>query len=542
MVMSGGYQAQSSHTLMRVGLGSIVLLLVLAFGAATALIEFKTGVRAYATGESLWSKGRQAAVYHLNRYTETDDPAHLNQAREGLVTPLAYRKARQAMTASPMKAQRAAEMFREGGSHADDIPRLINVYRYMGYSSLFHSPLQIWRDADPHILRLEEILTLLSEDEIDSAEYPNLRDEVDRINQELVAMESDFSSSLGRIDRTLNGLLLLTVATVLALAGVLVTMLFVSAARRMARTEDELRTTLEHAAVGMARLSLSGIIRSANQRFAQTLGYPQDSLEGMQLDQLLLLNEGETALDMPSLRHRVLRHGTWTLTRDEPWTREDGTPLWLEFTFSAVRDHRGRIADYIVVVDDISHHRSQVEKLSYEASHDSLTGAINRREFLNRLAICLENTGYERSRHALCFVDLDYFKEINDTHGHQAGDDCLIQLCRIIRAQLREGDILARLGGDEFALIFTYCPVDVAERLAEELRQRIADHIFSSGSITFRLSASIGVTEIRSHHGDPESVMEAADRACYGAKEHGRNHVYVVSLDDPDTEKAPRGS
>ena len=533
MVMSGGYQAQSSHTLLRVGLGCIVLLLVLAFGAAMALIEFKTGVRAYATGEGLWSKGRQAAVYHLNRYTETDDPTHLDQARKGLAAPLAYRKARQAMTSSPTEAQRAAKMFRKGGSHADDIPRLINLYRYMGYSSLFHSALQIWRDTDPHILRLKELLMLLSEDEFDSAEYPNLRNEIDRINQELVAMESDFSSNLGRIDRTLNGFLLLTVATVLALAGVMVTLLFVSAARRMARTEDELRTTLEHAAVGMARLSLSGVIRSANQRFAQTLGYPHDSLAGMQLDQLLLLNQGDSALDMPSLRHRVMRDGTWTLTRDEPWIREEGTPLWLEFTFSAVHDHRGRIADYIVVVDDISHHRSQVEKLSYEASHDPLTGSINRREFLNRLAICLENTGYERSRHALCFVDLDYFKGINDTHGHQAGDDCLVQLCQIIRSQLREGDILARLGGDEFAIIFTYCPVDVAQRLAEELRQRIAEHWFNSGGITFGLSASIGVTEIRSHQGSPESVMGAADRACYGAKEHGRDHVYVVSLDEP---------
>ncbi|WP_077528754.1 GGDEF domain-containing protein [Vreelandella utahensis] len=541
MVMSGGQRALSSHVLMRVGLGCIVLLLVLALGAAMALIEFKTGVRAYVTGESLWSKGRQAAVYHLNRYTETADPEHLRQAREGLVTPLAYRKARQAMTANPMEAQRATANFRQAGSHADDIPRLISVYRYMGYSSLFHSPMQIWRDADPHILRLEEILDLLSEDEFDRVDFPNLREEIDRLNQKLVAMESNFSSDLGRIDRTLNGLLLLTVITVLALGGVLVTMLFVSAARRMARTEDELRTTLEQAAVGMARLSLSGVIRSANQRFAQTLGYPRDGLEGMQLDQLLLLNEGDTALDMPSLRHKVERNGTWTLTRDEPWTREDGTPLWLEFTFSAVHDHRGRIADYIVVVDDISHHRSQVEKLSYEASHDELTGAINRREFLNRLAICLENSHYERSRHALCFVDLDYFKEINDTHGHQAGDDCLVQLCRIIRSQLREGDILARLGGDEFALIFTYCPVDVAKRLAEELRQRIADHPFSSGSATFRLSASIGVTEVRSHHRDPESVMEAADQACYGAKEHGRNHVYVVSLKEPGVGSTPSG-
>ena len=542
MVMSGGHRALSSYTLMRVGLACIVLLLVVALGAAFALIEFKTGVRAYVTGESLWSKGRQAAVYHLDRYTETGDPAHLHEAREGLATPLAYRGARQAMTGTPMEAERASRAFIEAGSHPDDVPRLIRVYRFMGHSSLFHTPLQIWRDADPLILRLSEMIALVSENRFSEEQLQNMRDEIDRLNRDLVAMESSFSASLGRIDRTLNQLLLLTVVTVLALAGVLVAVLFMSAGRRMAHTEDELRTTLEQAAVGMARVSLSGTIRSANRRFAETLGYPEDSLEGMQLDQLFLLNDGENRPDLPRIHQTVLRHGTYTLSREEPWTRADGTPLWLEFTFSGVQDHKGRITDYILVVDDISHHRNQVEKLSYEASHDALTGAINRREFLNRLSVCLESAWYEQSRHSLCFIDLDLFKDINDTYGHQAGDDCLAQLCGIVRSQLREGDILARLGGDEFALILTHCPVDVAERLAEELRRKIATFIFHSGDTTFNLTASIGVTEVRGNQGGPETVMEAADQACYGAKEKGRNHVYVVSLTQTDAARATRST
>lgn len=540
MVMSSGHRSLSSHTLMRVGLGCIVLLLVVALGAAFALIEFKTGVRAYVTGESLWSKGRQAAVYHLNRYTETRNPIHLNEARQGLATPLAYREAREAMTSTPMDPQRAARKFIEAGSHAEDVPRLIRVYRFMGDSNMFHTPLQIWRDADPLILRLSEMIMLVSENRFTQNQHQDMREEIDRLNRDLVAMESSFSASLGRIDRTLNQLLLLTVTAVLTLAGVLVAVLFMSAGRRMARTEDELRTTLEQAAVGMARVSLSGTIRSANRRFAETLGYPEDALQGMELDQLLLLNDGEKRPDLPGIQQTVLREGTYTLSRDEPWTQSDGTPLWLEFTFSGVQDHKGRTTDYILVVDDISHHRSQVEKLSYEASHDALTGAINRREFLNRLSACLETAWYEQSRHALCFIDLDYFKDINDTHGHQAGDDCLIQLCSIIRSQLREGDILARLGGDEFALILTYCPVDVAERLAEELRRRVAAFIFHSSNTTFKLTASIGVTEIQGNLQGSEAVMEAADQACYGAKERGRNHVYVVSLEQAEAARRTR--
>ncbi|XOZ33597.1 GGDEF domain-containing protein [Halomonadaceae bacterium KBTZ08] len=537
--MSGRQRAQSSRNLMWVGLGSIVMLLVLALGGAMALIEFKTGVRAYVTGESLWSKGRQAGVYHLNRYIETAQPSHLDRADEGLATPLAYREAREAVTDTPMDAARATRYFQKAGSHAADIPRLIRLYDYMGHSSLFHSPLQAWRNTDPHIERLAEMVDLLSENDLSESERQSFVEEIDRLNRKLVALESTFLSDLGRIDRSLNRLLLIAVITVLALAGVLVTILFLTIAGRMARTESELRATLEQATVGMARISLSGAIRTANRRFAQTLGYPQEELEGMQLDQLLLLNEGGTPLDLPSLRHKILRNGTWTLTGDEPWTQEDGTPLWLEFTFSAVRDHRGRITDYVVVVDDISRHRSQVERLSYEASHDALTGAINRREFLNRLSMFLENARFEKSRHALCFMDLDYFKAINDTHGHQAGDDCLVQLCQIIRSQLRKGDVLARLGGDEFALILTYCPEDVAERLAEDLRQRIAAFRFQSGDISFSLSTSIGITEIRGYHLDPESVIEAADHACYGAKEKGRDHVYLLRLENPETQKAP---
>lgn len=530
MAMYGGHRARSSYTLMRVGLACIVLLLVVAFGAAYALIEFKTGIRAYATGESLWSKGRQTAVYHLNRYTDTGDPAHLDDARQGLITPLAYRDARQAMTRTPMDAQRASDKFLEGGSHPGDVSHLIRVYRFMGHSSLFHTPLQIWRDADPLILRLSEMVQLLAENQFNESQHKTMRAEIDRLNRNLAEMEASFSESLGHIDRTLNRILLLTVTTVLALAGLLVTAFFMSAGRRMAHTEDELRTTLERAAVGMARVSLSGTIRSANHQFGKTVGYPEDSLEGMQLDQLLMLSDGENRPELRTVQQRVLRDGTYTLSYEEPWTRADGTPLWLEFTFSAVRDRKDRLTDYILVVDDISRHRNQMEKLSYEASHDALTGAINRREFLNRLSVCLESAWHDHSRHSLCFIDLDLFKDINDTYGHQAGDDCLIELCSIIRSQLRQGDILARLGGDEFALILTHCPVDVAQRLAEELRRSVAAFSFHSGNHTFNLTLSIGVTEVRGDLGGPESVMAAADQACYGAKEQGRNHAYAVSL------------
>ncbi len=532
-VRKTGFQG-ASRSVMVSGLGGILIFLILAFLLVFAVLEIKSGLRAYVTGESYWSKGRQDAVYYLDRYAASANPDDLAQARSGLAIPLGDLKARLALEQSSPDLAAAREGFLQGGNHPNDITRLIWLFQYFEEVNYFQQSMDIWRRTDNHILRLESLADMLEEGRLTPNQLLDIRSEIHDINGLLSDLEMEFSRTLGEADRWLNGILLIIVLGILALTAVVAMSLFWWFAGRMAKSERELRATLEHAGVGMARISRAGYIQSINSRLCRTLGLEADELIGHPLSTLVdqYSEMASSPVNLNRLRHQ-LDNGNREITVDQPW-KKGNDHLWLRYTFSAIKDRRGRTRDYILVAEDISEDRTRVDELTYEATHDALTGLINRREFKRRLNIVIDIAQSENAHHVLCFFDLDYFKDVNDTCGHAAGDECLIQLCQILRTQLREGDILARLGGDEFALILYYCPLEVAEKIAEQLRRNVERFIFHWEGQSFQLSASIGIAELSGSLDDAEAVLDAADRGCYEAKRGGRNSVYVVDLDHPE--------
>ncbi len=515
------------------GLGSILLLLTLAVAANYAVLEVKSGLRAYVTGESYWSKGRQQATHHLDRYAETGESAHLRQAREGLAIPLGDRQARRALERTPPDLDLARQGFLAGQNHPDDINRLIWLFRLFSDTGHIADAVEIWRETDPYVDRLQEIGSILATEPLSPERVSSIRNEINALDAELRELESAFSMALGEADRWASRILLVAIPLALIATGIIAMRLFLRLARRMAHSERELRATLKHAGVGMGRISRNGYIRSANNRLCETLGQPVDRVVGSPLATIMSIrHDPQSGTGNLSSIRQQLEDGCPELILDRPWTHPDGRELWLRYTFSAVEQERDQPSDYILVVEDLSEEQNRVQALSYEATHDALTGLINRREFKRRLGQLLETARSEHALHAICFVDLDYFKDINDTCGHAAGDECLIQLCDILRTQLRGGDVLARLGGDEFALILYYCPMDVAQGIAEQLRRKVAAFIFHWHDQTFRLSASIGLARLTGAHTDPERVLDAADHACYQAKSDGRNSVFVMGIDE----------
>ena len=171
--------------------------------------------------------------------------------------------------------------------------------------------------------------------------------------------------------------------------------------------------------------------------------------------------------------------------------------------------------------------RAMADKLAYQASHDALTGVLNRREFERCLAEALTRSKTQHQEHVLCLVDLDRFKIVNDTCGHLAGDNLLRQLTHLLEAKLRSRDSLARLGGDEFGILLESCPLDRGLAIADALREAVAQFRFVWEQHTFSVGASIGVVAVTSLSGDPEEVVQAADSACYTAKDKGRNRVHL---------------
>lgn len=174
------------------------------------------------------------------------------------------------------------------------------------------------------------------------------------------------------------------------------------------------------------------------------------------------------------------------------------------------------------------------ERVTYQASHDPLTGLINRREFERRLAEVLRQADIDDSHHALLYMDLDQFKIVNDTCGHTAGDALLQQIRLTLEERIRQNDSLARLGGDEFGVLLKYCDLDNALNVAESLRQAIRDFHFVWETKTFRVGISIGAVSVDRHSGDISNLLSAADSACYMAKERGRNRVQLYQKTDED--------
>lgn len=185
---------------------------------------------------------------------------------------------------------------------------------------------------------------------------------------------------------------------------------------------------------------------------------------------------------------------------------------------------------YRTYVWDITKIKTLTQEMTYQATHDPLTNLINRREFECRLDKSIKSAKIDHAKHALCYMDLDKFKVVNDSCGHVAGDELLKQISFTINKKVRETDTFARLGGDEFALLFEGCSIKKAAELAEEIRLEIEDYRFHWDEKSFKVGISIGIVSIDSKSGTPKDIQSAADTACYIAKEQGRNRVHVYNI------------
>jgi diguanylate cyclase (GGDEF)-like protein/PAS domain S-box-containing protein len=212
--------------------------------------------------------------------------------------------------------------------------------------------------------------------------------------------------------------------------------------------------------------------------------------------------------------------------------RRDGNELYVESTAAPIRDGAGHVAGGVLVFHDVSESRELNRRLSYHASHDVLTGLVNRREFESRLERALKSAKAREASYALCYLDIDQFKIINDTCGHSAGDALLGQVGALLKAKVRWRDTLSRLGGDEFGILLESCSVDEAMRTAEALRESVRNYRFTWEDRVFRLGASLGVVPIAADNEDVASILSAADSACQAAKEGGRNRVHSFAEND----------
>jgi diguanylate cyclase (GGDEF)-like protein/PAS domain S-box-containing protein len=197
------------------------------------------------------------------------------------------------------------------------------------------------------------------------------------------------------------------------------------------------------------------------------------------------------------------------------------TPLQIEGKESA--------AGLVLVLHDTSELRGLTRQMTYQASHDALTGLVNRREFERRLQEALDLAQTSALGHAFCYLDLDHFKVVNDTCGHTAGDNMLREIASLIKDTVRDSDTVGRIGGDEFALLLVGCPLEKARQIADNVVRSVDDYRFVWKDKIFNVGVSIGLVEIGRDSGSIEDIINSADSACYVAKKQGGLHVHVYS-------------
>ena len=204
----------------------------------------------------------------------------------------------------------------------------------------------------------------------------------------------------------------------------------------------------------------------------------------------------------------------------------------VELTASPIRGPGNSISGTVVVLHDVSEIRGLTRQMSYQATHDALTGLVNRREFERRVEEAMDSARTEDAVHILFYMDLDRFKAVNDSCGHQAGDSMLREVAGLIKAQVRDSDFVGRLGGDEFGTLLVGCPIDKARQIAADICSAVADYRFVWKDKIFNIGISIGVVEIGHAAASLADLMSAADSACYVAKQRGRGQVHVYSARD----------
>lgn len=209
----------------------------------------------------------------------------------------------------------------------------------------------------------------------------------------------------------------------------------------------------------------------------------------------------------------------------------------IEVTLSPIRNEVNKVVGTVLVFHDVTVLHNMAQQMSHQAAHDSLTGLINRQEFEHRLMQLIASARKGHHVHAMCYLDLDEFKVVNDTSGHEAGDRLLKDLTRRLLEIVRDTDTLARLGGDEFGVLLDSCPIERAMEIAEDMRRIVKSYRLSWGKRVHEVGVSIGLVPINDMSGELTDVLRAADSACYVAKDQGRNRVHVFQKDDAELAK-----
>ena len=516
-------------------IGVVPLLAVLAMHA----ISIVSATRAFVGGESLWSKAQKEAVYSLYRYAQSGSESDWKAYREAIAVPAGDRIARLELDKPHPDLALARAGLAAGLNDPGDVNDMIALYRRFRHVGFVNDAIAVWTQADAYIVELDtladELHVRIGTGGASPGQIDAVLARIFEVNQRLVPLEAMFSSSLGEAARRTEAALVVALAFVAALLIVV----GIGISWRILRNSDELehalfaerdraRVTLESIGDAVITTDEHGSVVYVNPVAEALTSAPAAWAQGLPLESVIrIVRESSPEQPLNPISELPSDGTPVTLSGDTVVVRPNGELRAVDVAVAPLRDRMRNVTGAVLVLKDVTRERAHAAQLIHQARHDALTGLVNRREFEQRLENALGSAASLDRKHAVLYLDLDDFKDVNDTAGHAAGDALLRAVSAALTGALRDRDTLARLGGDEFGALLENCALDDAIRIAEKLRQTVAHFDFRWEGHTFPIGVSIGVVQIAGSRGTVADVLEAADASCYAAKRAGRNRVHV---------------
>jgi diguanylate cyclase (GGDEF)-like protein/PAS domain S-box-containing protein len=300
----------------------------------------------------------------------------------------------------------------------------------------------------------------------------------------------------------------------------------------LARSRELLQVTLESIGDAVITTDTDSIVQWLNSVAERMTGWTKAEAVGSPLGRVFTIIDEATRLPTQDPVALCLQKAQVVcIAGNVTLVSRCGVEFGIEDSASPIRDADGQVHGAVLVFHDVSEQRRLNHEMSHRATHDLLTGLLNRSEFEDRVARLLDRAGTSPADMgagtALLYIDLDQFKLVNDACGHAAGDQLLRQVSAILRGCVRGHDTLARLGGDEFGVVLEHCDMHHAQCVAQKVCDQMDEFRFIHDSRRFRIGTSIGLVPLDDRWSGIKALMQAADAACYAAKDGGRNRVHA---------------
>jgi diguanylate cyclase (GGDEF)-like protein/PAS domain S-box-containing protein len=501
--------------------------------AAVYSVELLSAGRAFVGAEGQWSRSQKDAAFYLTRYALYSEDADYKAFERAIMVPRGDRRGRIELMKDEPDLSLARAGFIEGRNHPSDIDAMMTLFRRFKDLGPVKQAVFLWERADTHIDDLAMIGHELYKagPALPEADRMLQIQRISRINATLGGLEDAIAATLGEAQRAAQSLLLagmLTLAGVLLVAGIMVSQRFVTQSEKLQEmlreSESQLRHLIESAPLPLLIVRASDQqMLYGNERALQQFALNVDTLQGRTLSEFHADSEVRSAL-----HESISRQGS---VRDYEVHLKDVNerPFWLLMSAQPIR--YGGAVCLLVALANIDDRKRMQDDMRRKAMHDQLTGLPNRAMFMESLERAVRKVKRRGGRFSVLFVDLDHFKEVNDSLGHAAGDALLQAVSERLTNAVRQTDLVARLGGDEFVVLIE------EHRGPEEVMivaQKILSFLERPVVLEWRevsISGSLGIASYPEDGDDVEALVKNADAAMYQAKERGRNNFQFYSTE-----------